>query len=189
MKTKTLPSDFTNKPFASVLRKSELESIARSIMIILSETGNTWRHLSFEEYKKEIKKATKKTVDDWDKRYFDQVVQYCTSPNAASRFSEAWAIPPTFEINKVAMKAVKDPMKWWDKLSDKTKTAMMEKYVPEKTGKYGNAGCTSVADVYNIWQKVTGYLKHGCLNDEDSRELSHMTEKFFDECYAKQFKS
>jgi len=40
---KTKPSDFTNEPMGSVLQKSEAETVARNIMVILKRTGDTYK--------------------------------------------------------------------------------------------------------------------------------------------------
>ena len=47
------PSNFTKQPIASVLQKSEAETIARNIMVILKRTGDSFRPLSWDEYKAE----------------------------------------------------------------------------------------------------------------------------------------
>ncbi len=85
---KTKPSDFTNKPFASVFRKSESETIARNIMVILSRTGNEFRELSWDEYKKERLKDGE--FSESEKGYFEKVLPYCVSAEMAARFSDSW---------------------------------------------------------------------------------------------------
>lgn len=82
------PSNFTVQPIASVLRKSEAETIARNIMVILERTGNTFRNLSWEEYKEERLKDGHFTESE--KKYFDQVIDYCASAETARLFSPAW---------------------------------------------------------------------------------------------------
>ena len=51
---KLKPSDFMGAhPFDSLMQKSESETIARNIMAILGRTGNKFRLLNWDEYKKE----------------------------------------------------------------------------------------------------------------------------------------
>ena len=88
MKKKELkPSDFMIQPWSSVFGKSENETIARNVMVILSRNGNEWRDLSFNEYSKE---RIEDGVSEWalnaEKRYFMEVVEYCKSPEAAATF-------------------------------------------------------------------------------------------------------
>ncbi len=82
------PSDFTAHPWSSILYKSEAETIARNIMVILKRTGNEWRELSWEEYKTERLKDGGFTQSE--RRYFDDVIAYTTSPEQAAKFSEVW---------------------------------------------------------------------------------------------------
>lgn len=85
------PSDFTSQPYSSVIGKSEAETIARNIMVILKRTGNEFRNLSWEEYSTERKKDGAFT--DSEKRYFDQVIDYCQSSETAQLFSLTWKKP------------------------------------------------------------------------------------------------
>lgn len=82
------PSDFTFKPFGSVLQKSEAETIAANIMVILKRRGNEWNSLSWDEYKEERLKDGE--FSEGEKRYFDQVIDYCKSPETAMLFSPKW---------------------------------------------------------------------------------------------------
>lgn len=86
---KTKPSDFTNEPHNSVLQKSEAETIAQNIMVILKRTGNEFRELSFEEYKKEREKDGNFHIIE--KGFFEQVIGYCKSPDTAKLFSKRWS--------------------------------------------------------------------------------------------------
>ncbi len=83
------PSDFMADPFNSILRKSEAETIARNIMVILNRTGNTWRRLTWEEYEVERKKDGSFTMSE--KTYFEQVIDYCVSAQKALEFCSTWA--------------------------------------------------------------------------------------------------
>ncbi len=85
---KSLPSDFTNEPWNSILQKSEAETIARNVMVILKRTGNTWRELSDEEYEEERKKDGRYTTSEL--KYLAQVRPYTISPEMASKFSKDW---------------------------------------------------------------------------------------------------
>ncbi len=82
------PSNFTSHPFSSVLRKSEAETIARNIMVILKRTGDKFRELTWDEYKTEREKDGK--FSNGEKSYFDQVIGYCKSAETAKLFSKAW---------------------------------------------------------------------------------------------------
>jgi hypothetical protein len=67
------PSLFTAQPFDSTLQNSESETIARNIMVILVRTGDTFRELTWEEYKAERLKEPKPNFDDREKFWFEQV--------------------------------------------------------------------------------------------------------------------
>lgn len=92
-------------PWSSVLGKSEYEGIAQNIMKILKRNGDTFRLLSWEEYKleriKDIKldweNEGKANLDvDFDfylseeQAYFEKVAPYCKSGDTAALFCEAW---------------------------------------------------------------------------------------------------
>lgn len=83
------PSNFSFQPWGSVLQKSEAETIAANIMVILKRTGDTWRELTWEEYKEERLKDGKFT--EGEKYYFDKVIGYCKSADSAILFSPNWA--------------------------------------------------------------------------------------------------
>ena len=73
----------------------ESEMVAVNIMVILSRTGNEWRKLSFEEYKKERLKDGNYTYKE--EHYFNAVVDYTTSAEAARGFCPGWQkAEPTF---------------------------------------------------------------------------------------------
>lgn len=81
----------TIKPWDCCLKvrhKSEYETIAQNIMKILSRTGNTWRKLSFEEYKTERLKDSE--WSDREEIYFNEVVGYTISAEKAATFSSSW---------------------------------------------------------------------------------------------------
>lgn len=84
---KMKPSDFTNYPWDSVTKKSEVEVVARNIMIILKRTGDKFLNLSWDEYRKELTKDDQ--VPD-RKMYFDKAIKYCQSPKTAKSFSPEW---------------------------------------------------------------------------------------------------
>lgn len=83
------PSNFTQYPFDSLTAKNEGERVARNIMVILSRAGDEFRRLSWDEYKAERLKDGRFT--NGERKYFDQVVHYCGSAEAAARFSPTWA--------------------------------------------------------------------------------------------------
>lgn len=79
---------FTSYPWDSVLQKSECETIARNIMIILKQTGDIFRDLKWGEYKKERLKDGGFTQSE--KEYFDQAIPHCKSADTARNFSKVW---------------------------------------------------------------------------------------------------
>lgn len=85
---KTKPSNFKKYPWNSVLQKSESETIAANIMVILERTGNKFRPLTWTEYKKERLKDGNFT--ELEKGYFEEVIPYCKSADTAQLFSKSW---------------------------------------------------------------------------------------------------
>ena len=83
------PSDFKNFPCSSVLQKSESETVAQNIMVILARTGNTFRPLSWKEYKTERLKDG--NFSEGEKGFFKQVTKWCKSAESAQLFSKEWA--------------------------------------------------------------------------------------------------
>ncbi len=83
------PSNFTSTPFDSVLKKSEAETVARNVMVILKRTGDEFRLLSWEEYRQERMKDGSFTESE--KTYFEQVAGFCTTAAAAQAFCAGWA--------------------------------------------------------------------------------------------------
>jgi len=84
-----LPSNFKKHPYNSVFNKSEAETIARNIMVILSRTGDEFRPLSWDEYKAERLKDSGFT--EGEKTYFDKVALWCKTGEQAQEFSPTWA--------------------------------------------------------------------------------------------------
>lgn len=82
------PSDFTEYPWDSVTHNAEHETIAQNIMKILKRTGDTFRELSWEEYKEERLKDGAFTQTEAS--LFDTVKGYCISPDTAKLFSPKW---------------------------------------------------------------------------------------------------
>ncbi len=93
------PVNFMRSPMSSILQKSEAEWVAQNIMKILARTGNEWRKLTFEEYEKE--RLADAENDNFgylaahEKKYFDQVIDYTISAEAAISFCKGWPM----EIN------------------------------------------------------------------------------------------
>lgn len=75
-------------PMDSIFRKRESEIVAKNIMVILSRTGNKWRELSWDEYKKERLKDG--DFSEEEKYFFDQVKKFCNSEENAYGVSSAW---------------------------------------------------------------------------------------------------
>ncbi len=82
------PSDFIVTPYGSVGRTSEAETVAQNIMTILKRTGDTFRPLSWEEYKEERKKDW--NFSELEEGYFNNVIDFCKSEATARLFSPAW---------------------------------------------------------------------------------------------------
>jgi len=82
------PSNFREFPYESILKKVEPETVAANIMLILQRTGDTFRELSWDEYKVELKKDTQTPGPRGD---FSKVKDYCFDPVKASRFCQVWA--------------------------------------------------------------------------------------------------
>jgi len=90
------PSDFIKYPWSSVLQNSESETIALNIIKILSRTGDTWRSLTWEEYKTERTKDAgvgrqHATFSERERGYFEAVLPYTVSESAARAFCKTWA--------------------------------------------------------------------------------------------------
>jgi hypothetical protein len=96
------PKDFCQHyPYSSVYKNAESEQIALNVMRILWRTKNEFRPLSWEEYVNERKKdgATDDEIAGHrsdvgvrgEKYYFDQVMGYCTTSEAAKTFCPAWS--------------------------------------------------------------------------------------------------
>ena len=92
MKTKQLkPSDFSSiYPWSSALQDAHSETVACNIMKILKRTGDEFRKLDWEEYKKErIKDGG---FSEKEKSHFDKAVPYCEAAMTARLFSPEWNI-------------------------------------------------------------------------------------------------
>lgn len=68
--------------------QNEHETIALNIIAILKRTGDQWRELSWDEYKVEREKDGNFSTEE--KKYFDCVLEYTLSPEAAASFSPTW---------------------------------------------------------------------------------------------------
>ncbi len=82
------PSNFTNYPWSSVFKKAECETVAQNVMKILERTGNKFRKLSYNEYEKERLKDA--NYSNGEKKFFDQIIDYCKSEDTAKLFSKSW---------------------------------------------------------------------------------------------------
>lgn len=88
MKQPLKPSDFTDYPWDSVKQQAEYEIVAQNIMKIKKRLGNEWTKLSWEQYKEERLKDAHFTGEEYG--LFNEVIEYCESPEAAAKFSKAW---------------------------------------------------------------------------------------------------
>lgn len=85
------PSDIVEiEPMSSVLKKCEAEIVARNIIVILYRTGDRFRDLSWEEYKKERLKD--KNFWEGERKWFDLVIYYCTDKEKVKKFSKKWDV-------------------------------------------------------------------------------------------------
>lgn len=85
------PSEFAKKyPFSSVFQKSEHETIACNIMTILGRTGDKFRPLTWDEYSTEREKDG--NFSHGEKRFFEEVTEYCASAQTARLFSKSWRV-------------------------------------------------------------------------------------------------
>ena len=78
------------------MQNSESETIAMNIIQILSRTGDTWRVLTWDEYKEERLKDG--GFSEIESGYFDAVVEYTVSESAARTFCKGWELAG-LEIN------------------------------------------------------------------------------------------
>lgn len=89
MKPSLLKKQF---PFGSIAQKTETEVVAMNVVKILSNRGDTFRLLTWEEYV-ESRKADGAT--DWDcqieQRYFEIAAPYLETATNAATFSDMWA--------------------------------------------------------------------------------------------------
>lgn len=83
------PSDFKTFPNNSVLYHYESEEVARNIMSILARTGDTFRGLTWWEYRAERQADGHFTESEHE--HFDKVLAYCHSQETAALFSPVWA--------------------------------------------------------------------------------------------------
>ncbi len=86
---KMYPSDFTEYPWNSILKKCESEIVAQNIMVILKRVGNKFKNIKWEEYKAERLKDGSFTNSE--KSHFNDVIDYCRSADTAQLFSKVWA--------------------------------------------------------------------------------------------------
>ena len=96
------PSNFTNRPWDSVVKKTEAEVVARNIMVILKRTGDVFRPLTWEEYKEERQKDG--GCPHTEKPFFEDVIGYCKSEDTARLFSKDWATDQEQEGRKLTYK-------------------------------------------------------------------------------------
>jgi hypothetical protein len=85
----------STRPYNSISQNGESETIALNIVKILARTGNRWRTISWEKYKKERLKDMKTDrshFSDAEQYYFERVNMYCSSAKLARAFSDQWNI-------------------------------------------------------------------------------------------------
>lgn len=87
------PEDFTSFPDTSVANDFKKEQVAQNIMIILARTGNKFRLLSWEEYRKGMMEESAMgdiVFSESDRPHFEDVKMYCKSASDALRFCKTW---------------------------------------------------------------------------------------------------
>jgi hypothetical protein len=83
------PSAFSSIfPYSCIYQAGEYEVVAKNLMVVLKRTGNAFRLLTWEEYSKERKQDG--NFNSREKRYFDKVVESCSTEAGARRFSNRW---------------------------------------------------------------------------------------------------
>lgn len=83
------PSAFKNtKPISSTYGKSEAETVALNIMVILARNGDIWRELPINEYIDERKKDG--NYSSMELVYFESIVWHTVNIDRASAFSGMW---------------------------------------------------------------------------------------------------
>jgi hypothetical protein len=82
------PSNFVSRPWNSIAKKSESETIARNIMVIRKRLGDKWE-LTWEEYERERK--ADKGRPEGEKYLFDEVYPLISDVIGAVSFSPDWA--------------------------------------------------------------------------------------------------
>lgn len=84
------PSLFTDKPWGSTLQNHESEVIAMNVMVILKRTGDTFRELTWDEYKTErLKDAA--VFSEKEKPFFERVKHLAIGDKTAIiKFSPVW---------------------------------------------------------------------------------------------------
>lgn len=85
---KMKPSNFTSFPWNSVFQNTETETVALNIMIVLKRTGDTWRGLTWGEYKREREKDG--NFSDREHAWFDRVIEYCQSEATVRLVCRDW---------------------------------------------------------------------------------------------------
>ncbi len=82
------PSHFCERPWESVMRKTEAEVVACNIMKIRRRLGDKW-DLSLEEYKREREKDG---AYSWNEEcYFKEVIELIPDAIGAISFAPTWA--------------------------------------------------------------------------------------------------
>ena len=88
------PSSFLSVPLRSVFSNEHLELMAYLVMKCLSDTGNKFRKITFEEFFHYAKENFDINVYSPSfKEDFNKVVVYCSSPEKAEKFSSYWKTP------------------------------------------------------------------------------------------------
>lgn len=86
-----VPSNYCSLPMGSISQKSETETIACNIMRTLKRTGDTFRQLTFEEYKKiRLQDGDVEFDINNEKPYFERAIEYCISAETADNFCSGW---------------------------------------------------------------------------------------------------
>ncbi len=83
------PSHFLDQPMNSTLQNSESETVARNIMVIRKQLGNTWP-LTWKKYKKaRVEKGA--DFSEIERDYFVDVIKLIPDALGAIAFAPSWA--------------------------------------------------------------------------------------------------
>lgn len=93
------PSAFIGYPKCSRSDDHNIQQVAQNIMVILSETGNTFRVLRWDEYR-EARNNKERVCGDLEYAAFIEAKKWCVSSGIALLFCPKWAEITNAEIKE-----------------------------------------------------------------------------------------